>query len=116
MGSENRVSTVDIVVTCFNEEDSLPLFFDAYLQLVQTQPQYSFNIIVVDNGSTDGTLRLAKEFISTTKSGVCLELSRNFGKEASLTAGLERSTSDVVIPIDADLQDPIDLIPVLLER
>ena len=116
MGSENTVFTVDIVVPCFNEEDSLPLFFDAYQQLIQTHPKYSFNIIIVDNGSSDGTLGLAKKFISTTKSGICLELSRNFGKEASLTAGLERSTADIVIPIDADLQDPIELIPILLER
>ena len=107
---------MDIVVPCFNEEDSLPLFFDAYLQLIHEQPNYSFNIIIVDNGSADGTLKLAKEFISTTREGICLELSRNFGKEASLTAGLEKSTAEIVIPIDADLQDPIELIPVLLER
>ena len=116
MGNENRVFTVDIVVPCFNEEDSLPLFFEAYLQLIQNHPKYAFSIIIVDNGSTDGTLGLVKKFISTTKNGICLELSRNFGKEASLTAGLERSTSDIVIPIDADLQDPIELIPILLER
>jgi glycosyltransferase involved in cell wall biosynthesis len=116
MGNENRVFTVDIVVPCFNEEESLPQFFEAYLMLIQNHPKYAFSIIVVDNGSTDGTLGIVKKFISTTKNGICLELSRNFGKEASLTAGLERSTSDIVIPIDADLQDPIELIPILLER
>jgi len=108
--------SVDIVLPCFNEEESLPIFFAAYLQLVQNNPQYSFNIIIIDNGSFDETLKLAKEFISTTKGGICLELSKNFGKEASLTAGLERSTADLVIPLDADLQDPIELIPILIER
>ena len=116
MSNKAEVHSVDIVVPCFNEEDSLPLFFAAYLKLINEQPKYSFNIIVVDNGSTDGTLKLAKEFISTTKDGICLELSRNFGKEASMTAGLEKSTAEIVIPIDADLQDPIELIPELLER
>ena len=116
MAKKNKPTTVDVVVPCFNEEDSLPLFFASYTQLAKTHPQYAFNIIVIDNGSSDSTLKIAKEFISTTKAGICLELSKNFGKEASLTAGLEASTSELVIPIDADLQDPIELIPTLIER
>ena len=116
VSNESGVFSVDIVVPCFNEEDSLPTFFISYLHLIKNHPNYAFNIIIVDNGSTDETLTLAREFIATTKDGICLELSRNFGKEASLTAGLERSTADVVIPIDADLQDPIELIPILLAR
>lgn len=116
MGNSNGPCIVDIVVPCFNEEDSLPLFFDSYLQLVQSQPKYTFNIIVIDNGSSDTTLKIAREFISTTRYGICLELSKNFGKEASLTAGLEASTAELVILIDADLQEPIELIPTLIER
>ena len=116
MRKTKRPTTVDVVVPCFNEEDSLPLFFASYAQLVKSHPQYTFNIIVIDNGSSDSTLKIAKEFISKTKEGICLELSKNFGKEASLTAGLEASTSELVIPIDADLQDPIELIPILIER
>jgi len=65
MSDKAGVHSVDIVVPCFNEEDSLPLFFAAYLKLVNDEPKYSFNIIIVDNGSADGTLKLAKEFIST---------------------------------------------------
>ena len=116
MARTKKPTTVDVVVPCFNEEDSLPLFFASYTQLAKTHRQYAFNVIVIDNGSTDSTLKIAKEFISTTKAGICLELSKNFGKEASLTAGLEASTSELVIPIDADLQDPIELIPTLIER
>ena len=116
MGKSKGQVTVDIVVPCFNEEESLPLFFTAYTQLVKAHPKYTFNVIVIDNGSSDATLHIAREFISTTKYGVCIELSKNFGKEASLTAGLEASTADLIIPIDADLQDPIELIPTLIER
>jgi len=103
MARTKKPTTVDVVVPCFNEEDSLPLFFASFTQLAKTHPQYAFNIIVIDNGSSDSTLKIAKEFISTTKDGICLELSKNFGKEASLTAGLEASTSELVIPLDADL-------------
>jgi glycosyltransferase involved in cell wall biosynthesis len=116
MGKSKVPVTVDIVVPCFNEEESLPLFFIAYTQLVKTHPKYNFNIIIIDNGSSDATLKIAREFISTRKDGMCIELSKNFGKEASLTAGLEASSSELVIPIDADLQDPIELIPNLIER
>ena len=116
MGKSKGQVTVDIVVPCFNEEESLPLFFAAYTQLVKAHPKYSFNVIIIDNGSSDATLQIAREFISTTKYGICIELSKNFGKEASLTAGLEASTADLIIPIDADLQDPIELIPTLIER
>lgn len=107
--------SIDVVVPCFNEEESLPNFFRAYQVLVQDNSKYTFNLVIVDNGSTDKTLKLAREFIRNSGGGVCLELSRNFGKEASLSAGLERSTSNLVIPIDADLQDPINVIPLLLE-
>ena len=116
MSDRSGPCSVDIVVPCFNEEDSLPLFFASYLQLVESHPEYSFNIIVIDNGSSDATLKIAREFITTREDGICLELSKNFGKEASLTAGLEASTAELVIPIDADLQDPIELIPTLIER
>jgi glycosyltransferase involved in cell wall biosynthesis len=116
MRNRGKKTSVDLVVPCFNEELSLPNLFVSYLDLVKTTPEYSFQIIIVDNGSTDRTLELATKFVSKQKHAICLELSRNFGKEASLTAGLEKSTSDIVIPIDADLQDPIELIPELIER
>ena len=67
MAKIRRLTTVDVVVPCFNEEDSLPLFFASYSQLAKSHPQYAFNIIVIDNGSSDFTLKIAKEFISTTK-------------------------------------------------
>ncbi len=115
MADTAKKPSVDVVVPCFNEEESLPNFFASYLAMVRGNPDYHFNIIIIDNGSTDSTLILAREFISDLSDGVCIELSRNFGKEASLTAGLERSVSNVVIPIDADLQDPIEVIPALLK-
>lgn len=88
MGKSRGLVTVDVVVPCFNEEASLPLFFIAYTQLAKSHPEYTFSLIVIDNGSTDATLKIARSFIETIKDGMCIELSKNFGKEASLTAGL----------------------------
>jgi glycosyltransferase involved in cell wall biosynthesis len=108
--------SIDVVVPCFQEELSLPNFFNAYTNLVQSLPSYRFNLIIVDNGSTDKTLEVVQEFLTKENNrGICLELSRNFGKEASLTAGLAQSKSDLVIPIDADLQDPMEIVPQLID-
>jgi len=115
MNHNLEARSVDVVVPCYNEEHSLPDFFNAYQIMVQNNPRYNFKLIIVDNGSIDRTLIIAKEFIASSMGGICLELSRNFGKEASLSAGLERSSADLVVPIDADLQDPINVIPRLLE-
>lgn len=58
-GKTKRPTTVDVVVPCFNEEESLTLFFASYAQLAKSHPQYAFNIIVIDNGSSDATLQIA---------------------------------------------------------
>ncbi len=110
------MNTVDIVVPCYNEAENLPRLFEEYESLIEKNSTYQFNLILVDNGSTDDTLTLALNFIETRKNVVCLELSRNFGKEASLTAGLGFSKSQIVIPMDADLQDPMSIVPILLMK
>jgi len=77
---------------------------------------YEFSILVIDNGSQDKTLEVARDFMNNTESMRIIELSRNFGKEASLTAGLHHSIGELVVPIDADLQDPMEAVLLLLER
>ena len=66
MGKSKGKVTVDIVVPCFDEEESLPLFFAAYTQLVKAHPKYTFNVIVVDNGSSDATLQIAVSYTHLT--------------------------------------------------
>lgn len=70
--------------------------------------------MIVDNGSSDNTPTLAKEFTKKNKGVVFIRLSRNFGKEASLSAGLFASTSEACVPVDADLQDPLDVIKMMI--
>lgn len=102
---------VDVVVPCFNEAPNLPNFLVEYLDLCHTYDEVDFNLIIVDNGSTDETAAIAKNFVVGNIGSKCIILSRNFGKEASLSAGIAASSGDACIPIDADLQDPIKLIP-----
>lgn len=102
------------VVPCHNEADSLARLLPA-LQQVISSCTAAWEVILVDDGSTDGTSRLLADWAA--KPGYrALQLSRNFGKEAALTAGLHASRGDVVVMLDADLQHPPDLIPAMLRH
>src|SRR5262249_23078173 len=75
-----------------------------------------FELIVVDDGSTDGTRELLAKLAERDERVKVVELSRNFGHQTALTAGLDHASGDAVVMIDADLQDPPELIPTMLER
>ncbi len=101
---------VSIVVPCFNEEAGLPHFCATLLPCLDAIPGIGWEIICVDDGSTDGTLPALVAIAAQDSRFSIVELSRNFGKEAALTAGIDAARGDAVIPIDADLQDPPALI------
>lgn len=103
--------TVSVVVPFFNEGSNVELFNRRLAPILAGLPDIDFEIVCVDDGSSDDTLaRLIALGRSDTRWRT-IELSRNFGKEAALTAGIDHARGDAVIPIDADLQDPPDLIP-----
>jgi glycosyltransferase involved in cell wall biosynthesis len=106
---------LSLVVPIFNEEVALEPFFDRVVATAEhTTPDYE--IVCVNDGSVNGTLAkliMARADNSRIK---IIDLSRNFGKEAALTAGLEYATGDALIPLDADLQDPPELIPQLVAK
>ncbi len=103
--------TVSIVAPFFNEGGNVELFGRRLVSILAGLPDIDFEIVCVDDGSSDDTLaRLIALGRSDTRWRI-IELSRNFGKEAALTAGIDHARGDAVIPIDADLQDPPDLIP-----
>ncbi|MGC2048761.1 MAG: glycosyltransferase family 2 protein [Gallionella sp.] len=100
---------LSIVCPMHNEEEALPLFFGRILPVLN-QLGEDFEIVCVNDGSTDGTLNgLLSACHNDTRIRV-IDLSRNFGKEAALTCGIDYARGDAVIPIDADLQDPPELI------
>ncbi|MBC3364002.1 glycosyltransferase family 2 protein [Pseudomonas sp. SWRI154] len=104
---------ISLVVPVFNEEQTLELFYKS----VRQHPAlagYSVEIVFINDGSADQTGFLARDIALADNLVVFIELSRNFGKEPALFAGIEHASGDVVIPMDVDLQDPIDVIPRLI--
>lgn len=101
---------LSIVVPCLNEEQSLPLFYKEVRKVCQEIPA-DCEFWFIDDGSSDATLQLIKEFRSVNKAVHYISFSRNFGKEAAMYAGLQAATGDYVAVMDADLQDPPSLLP-----
>ena len=101
--------TISIIVPCFNEEESLPLFY-AEMEKIKFQINDHFEYIFVNDGSKDRTLQVLRDLNQADKNVHYLSFSRNFGKEAALYAGLKHATGDLVTVMDADLQDPPELL------
>lgn len=106
---------ISLVVPVFNEEASIALFV-ATVERILAGQTCSYELIFVDDGSHDNTLSVLREAKSRNASIVILSLSRNFGKDAAMTAGLDHAKGDAVIPMDVDLQDPPELIARFIER
>lgn len=102
--------TFSVVVPAFNEAEVLPIFH-ARLRAVMNAMGESWEVVYVNDGSRDGTLPLLEDLATRESTVSLVNLSRNFGKEAAMTAGLDYARGDAVIVIDADLQDPPELIP-----
>ena len=102
---------ISIVVPCFNEEEALPVYYREMKRVMGELSEVSFEILFVDDGSSDKTLEILKQL--NAKDGRCeyLSFSRNFGKEAAMYAGFKNVTGDFVAIMDADLQDPPSLLP-----
>lgn len=101
---------ISVVVPCYNEEKSLPLFYDAVNKISKKMKKIDFEFLFVNDGSSDNTLNVCKELAKKDKRVKYISFSRNFGKEAGISAGLENSTGDYVTLMDADLQDPPELL------
>jgi glycosyltransferase involved in cell wall biosynthesis len=108
--------TLSLVVPVFNEEDSLDTFLRRINEVFQTQTSIDLELVFVNDGSTDTTLERLLEHQRQDVRLRIVDLSRNFGKEAALSAGLQIATGQIVVPIDADLQDPPEVILLMIER
>lgn len=106
---------ISLIVPVFNEELAIRPFYDAVRQALSGETA-RVELIFVNDGSQDGTEQQIRQLIAGDPDVMLVDLSRNFGKEAALFAGLEMADGDAIIPIDVDLQDPVDVIPLLIER
>jgi len=108
-------TVLSIVVPFFNEEDVLPEFHRRLTAVLDVMTEHC-EIIYVDDGSKDDSLFITQNFTPSSSNIRCIVLSRNFGKESAMSAGLEYSQGEAIIIIDADLQDPPELIPQMVFR
>jgi dolichol-phosphate mannosyltransferase len=107
---------VSLVIPAFNESGSLVHLHERLSAVFEKETAYRFEMIVVDDGSSDGTLEVLRNLRARDERVHYLSFSRNFGHQAALSAGLDRAHGDAVVFLDADLQHPPELIPTLLRK
>ena len=108
------MKTIDLVVPCYNEEEGLEHFVLETNKVIDTLPSYRFRYILVNDGSRDKTYLIMKKLAAQFDNIKYISFSRNFGKEAAMYAGLQHAKGDYVAVMDADLQDPPDMLPDML--
>ena len=107
------MSLLSVIVPCYNEQENIPYFYTEFMrneEILKTR-EMDFELIYVNDGSKDRTVEEIKKLHETDERVKLISFSRNFGKEAAMYAGLERSKGDYVVIMDADLQDPPSLLP-----
>ena len=106
---------ISLVVPVYNEEATIPIFYKTVREFEGLR-DHEVEIVFINDGSKDGTESLINALAISDALVIPLSFTRNFGKEPALFAGLDHATGDAVIPIDVDLQDPIEVIPHLIEK
>lgn len=115
MNSNDGKKLVTILVPAYNEHEVIPLLYDRLAKLMDEQSQYNFEVLFVNDGSKDNTLELIKFLREKDPRINYVNLSRNYGKEVAMVAGFDYLKGDCLVIIDADLQDPPELIPEMLK-
>ncbi|MDA4795610.1 glycosyltransferase, partial [Enterobacter hormaechei] len=106
---------ISLVVPVFNEEEAIPIFYKTVREFEELR-QHEVEIVFINDGSKDATESIINALAVADPLVVPLSFTRNFGKEPALFAGLDHATGEAVIPIDVDLQDPIEVIPHLIGK
>lgn len=101
-----NMDKISVVVPCYNEEEALPVYYKEMCRVMDEMKDVVFELIFVDDGSSDATLGIMKDLNEKDSRCRYLSFSRNFGKEAAIYAGLKASEGDYVALMDVDLQDP----------
>ena len=105
---------LSLIVPCYNEQQALPIFYKE-VTAVMGAMDCEYELLLINDGSRDGTLELMRSLAQQDERVVYLSFSRNFGKEAAMYAGFCNATGDYVAVMDADMQDPPALLPKMLD-
>lgn len=106
--------TISLLIPAYNEQEVLATLYNRLNTLATSTPDYNFEFLFVNDGSRDNTLEIIKSFAQKDGRVAYVNLSRNFGKETAMIAGLDHVSGDATVIIDADLQDPPELIPQMI--
>ncbi|QQS21811.1 glycosyltransferase family 2 protein [Candidatus Saccharibacteria bacterium] len=106
---------ISILIPAYNEEEVLPMLMERLGKLAHENSSYDFEFLFINDGSRDNTLELIKKYAASDKRISYVNFSRNFGKEVAMCAGFDFVKGDAAVIIDADLQDPPELIPQMIE-
>lgn len=107
---------ISLLIPCYNEENSLPLLYDALQKVAKENADYEWEFLFINDGSRDNTLEVLEQLRAKDTRCCYVDLSRNFGKEAAMLAGFDYVSGDAVVIMDADMQDPPSLIPQMIAK
>ncbi len=105
---------ITLIIPCYNEQEVLGILYEELKKVTSQMNQHSFELLFVDDGSKDDTLKILKEMAEQDERVVYYSFSRNFGKEAAMYAGFCHASGDYVAVMDADMQDPPSLLPEMM--
>lgn len=111
----NKMKTISIIIPCYNEESNLHSLYETLTSFINSQQNYQWQILMIDDGSKDNTLQILQQIRKEDSRFCYISLSRNFGKENAMLAGFDYTKGDCSIIIDADLQHPIHIIPEMIK-
>lgn len=106
---------ISIIIPAYNEEEALPALMERITKFVDDTKDYDFEFLFVNDGSKDRTIELIKEYREKDKRVCYVDFARNFGKETAMKAGIDYATGDAVVFLDADLQDPPEIITEMIK-
>ena len=106
---------ISIIIPAYNEQESLPILYERLTKLMDSMENYQFEVLFINDGSKDKTIEIIKELRQKDERICYVDFARNFGKEIAMIAGLDYATGDCVVFMDADLQDPPELIQELVK-
>ena len=112
----NNRQLISILVPCYNEEEVLPAFFKRVITVIHNIDEYDFEVLIIDDGSVDATWNIIVDWQKRYSQIRGIRLSRNFGHQAALSCAHIYAQGEAAISIDADLQDPPELFPEMLEQ
>lgn len=113
----NEKKLISIICPVYNEEENIPIFYNRLQNAIHfLKSKYNFELIFTDNGSTDKTLSVLKTLHEEDLNVQAIAMSRNFGYQASVLAGMKHAKGDAIITIDVDCEDPPELIPAFIEK